>query len=86
MRRLAFVAFVMLGGTFIAVGGAYALRGTPVAYRIEAPEPSPSLADLQGACVASGGAFWTGMESGIVVARCRPFIDVGVHPVKRGSK
>ena len=85
MRRLVFVAFVLLGSAFIVGGTFAALQGTPVAYRVAPPvqDPGPTLAEMQAACVGSGGVFWSGTEAGVTVARCRPFLDLGVHPVKR---
>ena len=85
MKRAAYVAFVLLGSAFIVTGTFAALQGTPVAYRVAPPvqNPGPTLAEMQAACVGSGGVFWSGTESGITVARCRPFLSIGVHPVKR---
>jgi hypothetical protein len=85
VRRLLYAAFVLGGSAFIVLGTAAALHGTPIAYRVHPPvqDPGPTLAEMQAACVAHGGAFWSGTEAGVTVARCRPFISIGVHPVTK---
>lgn len=88
MRRLAFAAFVLLGSAFIVVGTFAALRGTPVAYRVEAPptvdDGHEALTAAVRGCVEAHGRWVQGQEGSVLVARCVP--SLGVYPVGRASK
>ena len=83
-----FVACVVIG-----VAGAATLAWqvrSDVAYAVEPARPPTTPTDtaevwaaVAEGCVRSGGSFWMGTESGVVVARCRPFIDLGVSKLAR---
>lgn len=74
----------VLAGAGIVAGGAYAARGTPVAYRCD-PPPGSTTADLVQAatrgCVEGMGAATVGVEDGVVVVQCRA--NLGTGPVVR---
>lgn len=84
----------VLSGASLTAGLAWGVRGTAERPGVEAGRaelaPAERPGDLMAAaargCVEGGGTFWMGEEAGVVVARCRPFLSVGVAPVAATRK
>lgn len=89
---LTLAALSALSGAVMAGALAWLLRDS-VAYAEEPPPqpPQDSVAEVVQAaargCAQAGGAFWTGLEGGVVVTRCRPWLQVEPGPaVRRASR
>jgi hypothetical protein len=91
VRDAVLMVLVVLSGMAITAGLAWGLRGTEErpgveAGRVEAAPAQDLWAAAAEGCIRAGGTYWQGSEGGVVVARCRPFISLGVAPVPASGK
>ena len=89
MTRLLLAA--VLAGAALTTALAWTIR-SEVACAAELPpavqaEPAEDLwRGAAAGCVQAGGTWWMGSESGVVVARCRPWLDAGVTQLPKGGR
>lgn len=80
-----------LSGAVMAGALAWSLRGSVAEAAEPPPPPQDSVAEIVEAaargCAQARGTFWAGLEGGVTVARCRPWLQVEPGPaVRRASR